>query len=272
MDIKKLIKFIKNSNETQLSEFVDKRLEYLYKKEAQSEKKYPYQVKPYPNNVVLFRYFLDEKTPIVIGDGLGDYYAYHFDINEELSTRLFLEIQSSNINNINDICSIVSNVVFNYFGGKTVNGTIEDRLSHVVPADYLQDNEKNFISSFKDSGNAWCMERATATHQMFKMLGIESQIIISSVIVDGKRDVHAFNMIRMGENTFLLDTSMIDYSQQDNYNPIFQVLPYESFDTLEGVTERTFVGKDNQTRSCVINPQNKSTRVFDVEKEMTKNN
>lgn len=267
MNLNETIAFLKNCSEEEKKKFVKGRIEYLRNNDVEKNKygQSP-SIQARFSGPVAFRTFLDEDlTQIVPANSFESIYTYYFDISEEIFNSLIDEIRKSDDNNIPNLCDSVSKVVFDYLGGREVKGTLKDRLSHIKDEDALETGEKNYISSFKETGNAWCTERATIVHQLFKMLGVESEIIISPISVDGKNEHHAFNMIRGDKNTILIDATMIDYSKlEENYDSIVDVLPYDSFDTLKDVPERKFKGKNNEDRTCIINPKGTPLHIVNV--------
>lgn len=267
MSLEEVIEYIKTCNDAEKSEFIEKRIDYLNKNETElSSNGIGYAIKAYANEPVAYRFFLHkDANEIMAVSSFASMYGYYFDITQEVAQMLLSEIKASDVSDIQQLCAAVSKVIFDYFGGRSVQGTLKDRLSHIKDEDVLLDGEKNYISAFKGTGQAWCAERTAVAHQLFKILGIESQIVVSPVVVDGKPEYHAFNMIRGEENTILFDSTMIDYSQpEDNYDSIVEVLPLESFDKLNKISERIFMGKNGEERSCKINPKNVSMRIIDV--------
>ena len=95
-------------------------------------------------------------------------------------------------------------------------------------------------------------------HQLFKFLGFESEIVISPVLVDGKNDSHAFNLIKLNDRVVMFDSAMLNFSNGKlNENCIvFDNLPISTFDEVKNIPERVFYSKTNQERHCKINPEN----------------
>lgn len=246
----------------ELNDFVKARLSAMF---SENNGKYINCVKPlYSNKPSAFRFALNEKNTEIYADaGAMNPSFYFFDATEELCDSLIKKMKKLVPQNLEEISKIVAKTIFEYVGGDEVAGTIGDRLSHIKELDSLNDNEKNFISAYKNTKNAWCMERASMAHQLFKFLGFECELVISPVIVDGKRDSHAFNLIKLNDRVVMFDSAMLDYSKNDPSETciVFDKLPLSSFDELQNVPERVFHSKTNQERHCLINPENQATIV-----------
>ena len=283
MELKETIKQINkmgNASQEEIQSFVEERIKSI---EDQYEPEF-YNLKSgykmwelfKPDHLIANRcFFTEDRHKIYIGCGIGDQFCYYCDANEDLLSMFIQEVKNKQIKTREELCKTVSKVVSDYYGGIDTLGTTKDRLSHIKCDDDLDldNNEKNYLSSFKGTQNAWCVERAIATHQLFLMLGAESEIVDTDVIVDGKTENHALNMVRIGGQTLLIDNAMIDYKQLEEsngeYSGIVQILPPESFDTFEGVEERRFFGKEGQERSCVYSSKKYRFRV--VEEKMATN-
>ncbi len=261
----KQIEALKNATDEEISTYVKNRIETLKSRDQMNKSKgFVSPNHAATHGVVASRYFFTEDThKINISGGLGDIYSYYCDINEELYTNFIKKARDKKIRTKEDLCKEVSQTVFDYYGGITTIGTEKDRLSHLTNDDSIEysQGEKNKLSAFKNTQNAWCVERAVATHQLFSMLGAESELIMTKVEVDEKPEIHALNMVRLGKDnekeTLLIDTTMIDYQELNEnngeYTSIVQRLPGESFDTFDYVEERHFYGKEGQSRSCRYN-------------------
>ena len=267
MKLEEVIQYIKEADDLQREEFIHERIKFLKEHDVEKNKDgKSLSIKSFASEPVAYRFFLDENSnEIMAVNAINSMYGYYFDINEEIAEMLLKEIKNTDVKTIEDVCAVVSKVVFDYVGGRSVSGDIKDRLSRLKESDELDDNEKNSISAFKGSGNAWCSERSSIAHQLFKILGIESQIVVSPIEVDGKMEYHAFNMIRGDKTSIIFDSTMIDYSvPEEGYTSIVEVLPRDSFDTLNGISERRFQSRNGEKKSCVINPQNCKVRIVDV--------
>ena len=108
-------------------------------------------------------------------------------------------------------------------------------------------------------------------HQIFTMLGLESELVISPIWLDErlrkdnsiKTEMHAFNMIRYNGKTFLFDSTLIDYSKPiEEQNSIVEILSDSAFDTLIGISKRSFSSRAGNFRTCVYNPKSMQPCVF----------
>ena len=264
-----ILKLLKKE-EKELEEFVNIRISKLLSENNESH--FPLNIKPLPQPVA-YRYTLDsKKTEIFIFSGLGDVYSYFFDATTEICDSLSRKINIQKPQNFEELSKLITTTIFEYIGGAEVSGTTSDRLSHLTNQDELDKNEKNYISAFKGTQNAWCIERACIAHQLFKFLGFESELVISPIIVDGRREHHAFNLIKLDDRVVMYDATMLDYSKNSPSESciVFNNLPLSSFDKLQEIPERVFCSKTNQERHCIINPENQPAKIYSKAPEMAK--
>lgn len=270
MNAHEILEFLKTGEVDKIREFVSERIKTLLETEVQREpERYTqcHHIKPINDQVMVYRTFLAEDgAQIIVNESWGNCYGYCFDATEEVVAMAVAEIKNKQPKTIEELCAIVSKVVFDYFGGRTTEGTLKDRLSHIKGSDYLEYGEHDNISAFKGTKHAWCSERTAVMHQIFKFLGIDSQIVVSPILNDGKAEYHSFVMIRGENQTIMLDPTMIDYSQpEEGYTSIVQYLPYEAFETLEGLKERKFTSKEGTPRLCVYNPNKSNVKIINID-------
>ncbi len=264
-----------NSNDEELENLVNSRITSLLSENKGA--RYNINIKPLTSfkplleqKPVAYRYTLDsEKTEIYINGGFDEGISYYFDATEELCKSLTKKIKSHKVQNFEELSKLVAETIFEYIGGAEVSGTASDRLTHLVTQDKLADDEKNYISAFKGTQHAWCFERASMAHQLFKFLGYECELAISPLIVDGKSDLHAFNLIKLNDRVVLFDATMLDYSKNNPSETciVFDNLPLSCYDNLQNIPERVFHSKNNERR-CTINPSNISAKILSSSTEI----
>ena len=277
MNPTEILEFLKNASVEELEEFIHKRIDYLNENEIQrinQDKnnlgyKKGFDIKPIKDSVSVYRTFISENGHAVIANNSKFFpQGYYFDATEEIVAMLVVELKKQQPETIEELCAVVSKVVFDYFGGRQTKGTVADRLSHIKnECIYEEEGEQDKISAFKGTTNAWCVERACVMHQLFKFLGIDSQIVMAPIMKEGgELDYHAYNMIRGQNQTILLDPTMIDFSKpEEGYTSIVQYLPYESFDTFEGFEERKYYGINGNEKTCAYNVNVDSIVIFDID-------
>ena len=258
MTLEQKLKYMHNATEEDLNKAIESKYQKLEAIEVSPKHKY---IRPSIYPLVFRNYLNSSKNEIQISGGIYDcgIYSYCVDNTCDIFKEFAQNVQKNKLDSINDVLKAVSQTIFEYVGGLEVQGNLSDRLSH------LQNDEVGRLSSFKGSKNAWCMERAVMAHQIFSMLGMESELVISPIWLDEKKrkdgsmrtEQHAFNLIRHNGKTYLFDATLIDFSKSfEEQTSIVEVLPSETFDSLQNIPKRTLKGKDGRERSCVYNPQN----------------
>lgn len=263
METKEILTKLLNLQGAELDQFIEKRIAFLLKTNNPFYPGYNLgiNVKPIAEPYAFRHFFNPEHTTITAQAGLGDIFEYFFDDNKTV-LGVFSNILSKEHlpKTFEQVCELVAQTVYAYFGGVEVRGTEKDRFSHIKSLDFLADDERNYISAFRGTQNGWCMERAAVAHQLFHMLGIESEFVCSPILIDGKRETHAFNMLRKGDNCYLFDCTLMDFTSENTVaSPIVAVLPKSAYDDISNIPKRTFHGKDMKQRHCVYNPENLKT-------------
>lgn len=214
-------------------------------------------------------FYEDEIYPTIIEfaggiDSESDSCRYFVDNTQDIMVVLSKQLKMVETNSLEDLCNAITQTIYEYFGSEKVEGDLLDRV--------VLSSEKK-LSAFKNSKNAWCQERAVVAHQIFKMLGIESELVVSSIWLDGKMnkynkpklESHAYNLIRFNGKTFLFDATLIDFSINKTVNnSLICELPFDAFDQLINVPERQFRAIDGRNRVVVYNPSNSVTSCVDV--------
>lgn len=214
-------------------------------------------------------FYEDESNPTVVeftGGIVSDSDSCRYIVDNTLDVmKIFSKnLKMLEVNSLEDLCNVITKTIYEYFGSEKVEGDLSIRVA--------LSNEKK-LSAFKNSKNAWCQERSIVVHQIFKMLGIESELVVSSIWLDGKMnkygkpkmEAHAYNLIRFNGKTFLFDATLIDFSIDKEFNnSLICELPFEAFDQLINVPERKFRSFDGRDRVVVYNPLNRVTQCVDV--------
>lgn len=192
----------------------------------------------------------------------GEVCGYQVDNTKELVFRFIEKYKSSKCENIYDLCKIITSVIYDYIGGPNVVGTYQDRVD-------IANGER--LSAFKNSQNAWCQERAVMAHQLFKMIGLDSELAMSQIWLDEtitkkgnpKFEPHAYNLIKYDGVVYLFDATLVDYSKDENeHTSIVCELPLSAYDDLKNIPVRRFKSKDFRLRSCVYNPGQKYIHII----------
>ena len=210
-----------------------------------------------------YDFFLDPNdVSITISNGWPTY-SYYFDDEKEIYENLAFELsKESNPYDTEKVINSISRAVFEYIGGAKVQGNDFDRLALLKPDYELDDNEKNRISNFKGSKKAWCVERACLAHQLFKFLGIDSKIIMSTISNNGENQIHSFNLIKLDNKSIIFDCSVMNPPDNNNeYNPIAYTLPPEVYDNnltnIENLPIREITGLSGRQYKIIYDLQNR---------------
>jgi len=262
MKLKEKLENLITLNEEELQKIINERfLELEFKVVKPNEK----HIRPAISPVIYRNYINSTQSDVQITGGFDDVLFYYVDNTREIFENFINKLKQEQPNSLEDIFKSVSQTIFEYIGDIGVSGDLSNRLSH------FQDDDKSKLSSFKGTRNAWCMERSVMAHQIFTMLGLESELVISPIWLDEKlrkdnsikTEMHAFNMIRYNGRTFLFDSTLIDYSKPiEEQNSIVEILPETAFDTLNGISKRCFSSREGNIRSCVYNPKNMQPCIF----------
>lgn len=138
-----------------------------------------------------------------------------------------LKEKIKNIDNlsIEMMTQIVYEVVWEYFGDIS---NVSDRLNYFPDLDNENILGIGKISDLKGKNAAACVERSALAHNLFKFLNVKATYKFSQIKIDGKDDVHAFNLIERDNKYYLFDSSLRKKSN-NIMGPIFIEIPYEYY-------------------------------------------
>ena len=264
MEIKEKLKNIINASEKELKEAIFKKYERLEALEVQPKEVH---IRPSVTPVVYRNYINSKKSNVEITGGFddGEILSYRVDNTKEVFENFAAKVRENKPNSDGDFFWCVTQTIFDYIGGAEVVGGLEDRLGH------LGEGKENGLSSFKGSHHAWCMERSIMAHQIFKMLGLDAELVVSPIHLDGKirkdgkikTEQHAFNVVKVNGKTYLYDATLLDYEKPfEQQNCIVEILPETSYDDLRNINERKFKSKTGAIRTCRYNPKNGSVFII----------
>ena len=105
----------------------------------------------------------------------------------------------------------VSRIVYDYFfKSDQIYGDDIDRAMVYYHA-FLSGEKSVSIKQFKQCNLAFCSEVAGLTHNLFKFLGFDSELVIGARSVEKGMEAHSYNLIYPrgyeGESCLLLDVS-----------------------------------------------------------------
>ncbi|MDE6292596.1 MAG: hypothetical protein K2L98_02820, partial [Bacilli bacterium] len=230
-ELKEVIRTLKT--EEQIKEFVNLRIEELEKTSVDTTAgvEYTDTFDDYIGSKVHFKTAPSiGKEKLVLPDVVYDDYEPYYEIIKKLIEGNFEDDEYS-------IYASIAMVLRNYFFGEPDKKSALDRT--IERATVYKDAFNNGISkisikSFKKSNHVVCSEIAGLSHNIYKILGIPSQLVI------GKRngEPYAFNIIfRYGYNQF--PAALVDYT-----DPIALSNPEKNtvtlFPLISGLAEETY--------------------------------
>lgn len=172
----------------------------------------------------------DELDEVSLENGIGDIAYCTIGNIKEAYIILKEEIKAKQPSNIFKYAECVQNTVLRYFGDFSKTSK---RLSY-FPSDedvYYNSKKMGCVSDLAHKNAAMCVERAMLSQNLLIELGIKSIYKASGVIINGKPDVHAFNLISHGGKYYIFDAT-IPTVREAKISPIICEIPKEVFDKL----------------------------------------
>ncbi len=172
----------------------------------------------------------DNSDYVCIESGIGE--IRHCTIGDisEAYKILKNEIVTKNPQNLEEYCVCVEETVLKYFGDFT---NVKDRLSYFPSEEDIElfGIKMGCISDIAHKNAAMCIERAMLSHNLLLEIGIKSIFKASGVILNGKPDAHAYNLINHDGKYYLFDAT-IPTVRNDQISPLICEIPKEVFDKI----------------------------------------
>lgn len=169
---------------------------------------------------------LTDNKLIQLESGMGDIrYCTIGDINHAYEI-LRKNVKSSESLSFHDLCFLVCDTVWNYFGNVS---NIKTRLDYFPTEEDVIDNKNGKISDLMGKNAAMCVERASVAHNLLKSININSSLKFSEIIIDSKKDIHCFNLIEYDNKYYLFDTALV-MKQDDKVSPLLVEIPHEYYE------------------------------------------
>ena len=171
----------------------------------------------------------DNEDEVCLESGLGDIrYCKIGDIKEAYQI-LKEEIIAKKPHNIDDYAECVQKTVMRYFGDFS---NIKNRLSFFPSEEDINGNiEIGKVSDLAHKNAAMCVERAMLAQNLLMEIGINSFFKASGVIINGKLDAHAYNLVNHDGKCYIFDVT-IPTIRSDKISPLVSEIPQEVFDKL----------------------------------------
>jgi hypothetical protein len=166
--------------------------------------------------------FIDEDMKVGLEEGF-DPINLSMGNNDEAYVDLFKKIKSSANVDFDTTMELVYDEVSNYFGNYD---NVDKRL------DYYQEDSINNISNLKGKNSAKCTERAMLAQNLLKLIGVDSTLKISQVVVDGKEDIHAYNLVQDDGKYYIFDSTIPTIGIDNKTTPIITNINKETYDKM----------------------------------------
>ncbi|MBR1718301.1 MAG: hypothetical protein IJ715_03420 [Bacilli bacterium] len=128
-----------------------------------------------------------------------------------------------------ELSGVIIETVDEYFGGIS---NIDKRGSYYKDYDDVDYyNNDNKISNLKGSGAGMCVERAALAQNLLTSLGIESYYKSSSIIKNGNKEVHSYNLVKNNSDYYVFDTS-IPNMINGKANPLIAKISSDVYDKI----------------------------------------
>lgn len=180
--------------------------------------------------------FIPKNTKIIY----GMIYSYDGNISNEgnyyyIDSHKYIKdfckyIKDYDIDNEYELFNYILDFLRDYFG--SIEKISRDDMFKLIK----DDNNRNYdlinehcLSQFKGKGNALCTEYSIMAQNLLSVFGITSYLVIGKIKTgDNEEDAHAFNLISVNDNDYLIDFS--------NYVRVLDV-------NFEYLGESPFIGK-----------------------------
>ncbi len=202
---------------------------------------------------------------VLIGTGF-DYIPCMIGDISDAYNLLDEKIKNQNIEDIELLMEIVFEVVNEYFGGID---NLNNRMSNYVDLDFITcEDDIGKVSSLKGKGEAACTERAMVTQNLLKKLGIDSYYKCSTIIVNGKNDIHSYNIATINDKHYIVDSSLASVHNEKATSLICEIPDYVYNSLIRGEAGV----EDIETYSVLVshyNPLRDKDIVVEYDKDRT---
>ncbi len=172
--------------------------------------------------------FQDEK--VLIGDGVFDKVPCVIGNVDDAYLMLKKKLQTIKLSNFEEVCEVIFEIIQDYFGDFS---NIDTRMNYYPDEDAILDNNLPIgkVSNLKGKNGAMCIERAMLSQNLLKKCGFNSYFKVSSISLNEKLEVHAFNLIANMDKYYIFD-STIPTVKDNKITPLIALIPKEVFDKI----------------------------------------
>ncbi len=104
---------------------------------------------------------------------------------------------------------------------------------------YLEErNDKPIsIKDFYRNNSALCSERSATVQNLAEFCGIKSYLIFGELVINGKKEVHAYNIFKMKDATLILYDATNSVTLSSNgYVPAYSIIGKEDISNIESIS------------------------------------
>ena len=134
------------------------------------------------------------------------------------------EIAAKGSCNLYQYAECVQKVIINYFGDYS-----NSKRNKIYSIKGINNEEKRSkVSDLTNSDIPSSIARAMVSQNLLNEIGIDSYFKVSGAIINGKEEIHAYNIIRFDKKNYLFDTT-IPSLKDDRISPIICEIPGEVY-------------------------------------------
>lgn len=126
---------------------------------------------------------------------------------------------------------LVFETVQKYFGNTS---KFDTRLEYFPDEDEVafEGKERGKISDLEGKNVAACVERAALSHNLMKMLGIDSTYKMSGILNGKEREAHAYNLVKYNDKAYIFDATIPRGLENGEITPLITEIPQEAYEKM----------------------------------------
>ena len=149
--------------------------------------------------------------------------------NKEPYEMLIRKIQGKEDISFEDMINAVYGTTIDYFG-KIEDVNESRRIEYYMTL--AETDACGRLEDFRNSGMAACAERAILSHNLMQLLGINSTLKVSQIIINGKVDSHYYNLISHDGKYYIYDSTIPRIREDGSVSPLITEIPEEVYNQL----------------------------------------
>lgn len=182
------------------------------------------------------RNFLTQSSVIALASSWDMIYCTTGDMSN--AYRMIIEeLQNKDDINFFDATKLVYETTQKYFGDTS---KFDTRMEYFPDEDEIafDGKERGKISNLEGKNAAACVERAALSHNLMKMLGIDSTYKISGILDGEKKDAHAYNLVKYNGKAYIFDSTIPRGKENDEVTPLITEIPEEAYEKMRSDESR----------------------------------